>query len=72
MGDHHPQLGAAFPGVVGVLGEAVHLFQHPRGLLDEPPPLLGGDHAGGRALEDAQAVLLFQMLQRLLTLGWAA
>ena len=69
MGDHHPQLGAALPGVVGVLGEAVHLFQHPRGLLDEPTSLLSGDHAGGGALEDAQPVFLFQILQRLADVG---
>ena len=69
MGDHHPQLGAALPGVVGIFGQAVYLFQHPRGLLDEPPPLLSGDHAGGRALKDAQAVFLFQILQRLADVG---
>ena len=69
VGDHHPQLGAALPGVVGIFGQAVYLFQHPRGLLDEPPPLLGGDHAGGRALKDAQAVFPFQILQRLADVG---
>ena len=69
MGDHHPQLGAALPGVVGIFGQAVYLFQHPRGLLDEPPPLLGGDHAGGRALKDAQAVFPFQILQRFADVG---
>ena len=69
MGDHHPQLGAALPGVVGIFGQAVYLFQHPCGLLDEPPPLLGGDHAGGGALKDADVILLFQIFQRLADVG---
>ena len=68
-GQHHPQLGAAALLAAGVQIQPVHLVQHPLGLLDEMPALLGGDHAGGRALEDADAVFLFQILERLAHVG---
>ena len=69
MGQHHPQLRAALLLFLDAPAQAVHIFQHPLGLLDEPPPLLGGDHAGGGALKDADVILLFQIFQRLADVG---
>ena len=68
MGQHHPQLGAAAL-LVRLLLQLVHLLQHPLRLPDEPLALLGGDHARGGALKDAQPVFLFQILQRLADVG---
>ena len=59
------QLYAAQPNV----SKALKNLEEEYGLLDEPPPLLSGDHAGGRALKDADAVFLFQILQRLAHIG---
>ena len=69
MGQHHPQLGAAALLAAGVQIQPVHLVQHPLGLLDEMPALLGRDHSGGRALKDTDAVFLFQILERLAHIG---
>ena len=47
VGDHYPQFGAALLLLLHAPVQPVHLPQHPLGLLDEVPPLLRGDHAGG-------------------------
>ena len=65
MRQHHPQLGTATLLLAGIHVQPVHFLQYPLCLLDEPPPLLGGDHPGGRALKNAQAVFFFQVLERL-------
>ena len=62
VGQHHPQLGAALPLLFHAGIQPVHLLQHPGGLLNKMPPLLGGDHPCGRPLKNAEVVLFFQVL----------
>ena len=69
VGQHHPQLRTAALPAAGVQIQPVHLVQHPLCLPDKMPSLFGGDHAGGRALKDADAVFLFQILERLAHIG---
>jgi len=69
MGQHHSQFGAALLLLLHAPAQQIHIFQHPLGLFDEPPPLLGGDHAGGRALKDPDLVLFLQVFQRLADVG---
>ena len=69
VGQHHPQLRTAALPAAGIQIQPVHLVQHPLCLPDKMPSLFGGDHAGGRALKDADAVFLFQILECLAHIG---
>ena len=69
VGQHHPQFRTAALPAAGIQIQPVHLVQHPLCLPDKMPSLFGGDHAGGRALKDADAVFLFQILERLAHIG---
>ena len=68
VGQGHPQFGADTL-LAGVCIQPIHLLQHPLGLGNELPSLLGGDHAGGAALKNADAILLFQIFQGLAHVG---